>query len=31
MTSPDGIAWTSEISAGDYGWRSVAYGNGTWV
>jgi hypothetical protein len=31
MTSPDGITWTSGTNASDYGWRSVAYGNGTWV
>jgi hypothetical protein len=31
MTSPDGITWTSRISAADNQWQSVTYGNGLFV
>ena len=31
MTSPDGINWTSRISAVDNEWRSICYGNGLFV
>ncbi|KKT08281.1 MAG: hypothetical protein UV86_C0020G0002 [Candidatus Nomurabacteria bacterium GW2011_GWB1_43_20] len=31
MTSPDGIIWTSRVSAANNTWRSVTYGNGLFV
>jgi hypothetical protein len=31
MTSPDGVTWTAQTTAGSDSWVSVAYGNGTFV
>lgn len=31
MTSTDGITWTARVSAGDFSWTRVAYGNGIFV
>jgi hypothetical protein len=31
MTSPDGITWTSRVSAADNEWMGIAYGNGLFV
>lgn len=31
MTSPDGLTWTSRVSASDSYWRAVIYGNGLFV
>jgi hypothetical protein len=31
MTSPDGIAWTTQTSATDNNWTSITHGNGQFV